>query len=743
MTVKAKSFVLNLLIPVLLFATVSVSLYRNQYAKIFEEKSLALSLLGTSLKDSTTIPIAQKMQILKGTASLSLTRGLALNLPDSLDYATLREAANYSELQGVLKGLSADEPVDLLYVASEKSRGIVAEREPGLPDTYDARRRDWYTGAVSAFTGFGGVKGRDSQVGMLGSLVRDNSFYITEPYITAEEGADSSLTITISHAIADDGRVVGVAALDYNLGELIEFYERQMDVYGVKIVLYSRESGVILWREESGLMDPQSPLNLTMLISSFGYTQEEARALGEKVRTDSEFYFEGNMGRSGLSMIQSVAVEGTPWGFFLVQPKSVVAEEVSQAVLPPILVVGIIFIAFLLFGYIFTRITIIRPLRVTSFGLETLTSGEADLTRRLDETSKDEIGVLQRSFNGFADKLRLLVVDILEGLQKTEDVKDDVVSSTEETSAAVEEISANIGSMKDQMNDLDDQIGQNVGNLEQMGQNVEDVDQQIINQAAMVEQSTAAITEMIASLESVGKITKGKQESIRVLGDVTDQGQVSLDDTNNALHQLLSHIGAVQELADTINDIASQTNLLSMNAAIEAAHAGESGKGFAVVAEEIRKLAESTATSSSTIAKVIQEVSQSVVSTSENAVKLSEGFDRISSEIQDTIHAFSEIEQSISELNTGGKQVLDASEEINRVTVAIRTGSSDIKMKAQGIVAASARMKEISTGVTAGMEEVDGGAREIVSAVQRMVDFSVNLSHIVSDLRKNFERFTV
>ncbi len=261
------------------------------------------------------------------------------------------------------------------------------------------------------------------------------------------------------------------------------------------------------------------------------------------------------------------------------------------------------------------------------------------------------------------------------------------------------------------------------------------MDTQISEQAAMVEESTAAITEMIASLNSVSSITRNKKEATETLIKMADDGKQQIEDTNHIFQGVVGNIEDIQEMANTINAIATQTNLLSMNAAIEAAHAGDAGRGFAVVAEEIRKLAETAGESSSTITMLIQNVTESVHKTNDSVHKTEAVFDSINKEISDTVGAFMEIEHSISELNTGGQQVLQASEQINQVTNNIQSGSNEIKRGTESILEASEQIKGISTSVNTGMKEVSAGNNEILNAMQVMIGLATQLDEIMSRLK--------
>lgn len=384
---------------------------------------------------------------------------------------------------------------------------------------------------------------------------------------------------------------------------------------------------------------------------------------------------------------------------------------------------------------------VVRNINKTSNMLENISQGDGDLTQNLEVHTKDEIKDMSNSFNQFVGKLRFLIIDAKKSIEGTNQIKQDISAGTEETTSAIEEISATLNSIGGQIYTLDKSIDNNAVAIEQVTANMGSIDNQITDQASMVEESTAAITEMIASLHNVAGVTESKKQSTTALSDVADEGKKKIDETSSAFKKVVVQIQTIQEMADTIKGIASQTNLLSMNAAIEAAHAGDAGKGFAVVADEIRKLAETSASSSSNITKMIKEIIASVDTADTNVDATSMAFDSILNEIVDTVNAFSEIEASVSELTIGGQQVLEASNQINEVTSQIKAGSNEIKDGVQSMLRSSDMIKEVSEKVTSGMAEAQTGAGEIVHSMQLMVELSQKLDSIVGELQKDFSVF--
>ncbi|MCF6335523.1 MAG: methyl-accepting chemotaxis protein, partial [Spirochaetales bacterium] len=411
----------------------------------------------------------------------------------------------------------------------------------------------------------------------------------------------------------------------------------------------------------------------------------------------------------------------------------------SEYILAGILVLTFLFA--LALSFILAR-GIANPLK--QFQLLFNRGAEGDLSVRSSNRNKDEIGDLSFRFNEFIGKLGGTILKIKTSTDNVESVKDSLSASAEETSASIVNIKNGTASLLEESKKMDENVSENVASIEEITANINSIQDQINEQVAMVEESTAAITEMIASLENVDSITRKKTESVLRLVAAIEGGNNASNETDVKFQiDVIDKIDGISEMANSIQAIAAQTNLLSMNAAIEAAHAGDAGKGFAVVADEIRKLADTASKSSAEITKTIKEIADGIEGTGVVAQKKKDAFVIMNKEIKETKNAFDEIVTSVHELNSGGAQIQEAMVVLQDVSATIKNAASEMTVGAEHVIRGQLGLKDISGNISRGMLEINSGSEEIVIASEELVRYASELDEVVSGLKGETVKFTI
>ena len=366
---------------------------------------------------------------------------------------------------------------------------------------------------------------------------------------------------------------------------------------------------------------------------------------------------------------------------------------------------------------------------------------EGDLTERSRLSTKDEIGSLSRNLNLFLDGLSASILSIKEISKSNIDSKDKLIEAATEATSSTTQISANTASISNQIENLDMRITESSGSIGRIVAGIADLDTQAAGQGAMVEEATASVTEMLSSLENMSRTTEKSRASSEDLVLVAERGRAVFEAASTRIGEIPQNIGVIREMATVIQNIASQTNLLAMNAAIEAAHAGDSGRGFAVVADEIRKLSEASTTSSRDIAESIK----GIVSKIDEATKANSGtqdaFAAIEERIKDVAKSMVEINSSIGEIQTGSKQILEAMVDLQEKSLSIKAGSRSMEEGSAEIKAMMADLGRISCEVTTNIGEIAHGLEDIEASIRSVGSLSEDVSSGSARLDAEVSRF--
>jgi len=397
-----------------------------------------------------------------------------------------------------------------------------------------------------------------------------------------------------------------------------------------------------------------------------------------------------------------------------------------------------------IFGVVIAMIIsgiVTRPIVLLSRSLGDVAKG--DLTQRLPDQGKDEIGEASLSFNQSMDEFSKMIASIKNQSGVLAEIGNDLASNMTETAAAMNEIAANIQSIKGRVLNQSSSVTETNATMEQVTANIDKLNEHVESQAAAVSQSSSSIEEMLANIQSVTATLVKNAANVKELQESSGTGRNSLQEVVTDIREIATESESLMEINSVMENIASQTNLLSMNAAIEAAHAGDAGRGFAVVAAEIRKLAESSGKQSKTIGAVLKKIKESIDKISRSTDRVLSRFEVIDQGVRTVAEQEDNIRNAMEEQSHGSKQILQASTQVNNVTQQVKTGALEMLEGSREVIKESKNLEKVTHEITDGMNEMAVGAEQVNRAVNAVSELSGRTKENISTLVKSVSRFKV
>jgi methyl-accepting chemotaxis protein len=431
-----------------------------------------------------------------------------------------------------------------------------------------------------------------------------------------------------------------------------------------------------------------------------------------------------------------------PWLLVTSVPMKQVLAEVNQMTLFS----NIISAVSILFGITAALIIaqkIAKPIVSVSETLKTISEGEGDLTGSIQVKSKSEIGDLAHYFNLTLEKIRNLIIIIKKQSAALSEIGGNLSSNMAETAAAINQITANIQNIKTRMINQSAGVTETNSTMEQITSNINKLNTNVESQSVSVEKSSSAIEEMIANIQSVTQTLVKNGGNVKDLANASELGRSSLHGVASDISEIAKESEGLLEINAVMENIAAQTNLLSMNAAIEAAHAGEAGKGFAVVADEIRKLAESASEQSGTTAGVLKKIKSSIDKITQSADSAINKFEAIDSGVKIVATQEDHIRAAMEEQGEGSRQILEAIANLNEVTKEVKDSSQEMLEGSREVIRESKNLELVTQEISGGMNEMASGADEINAAVNEVNAISERNKENIELLMKEVARFKV
>jgi methyl-accepting chemotaxis protein len=371
------------------------------------------------------------------------------------------------------------------------------------------------------------------------------------------------------------------------------------------------------------------------------------------------------------------------------------------------------------FGAMISR-SISLPLSVAAVMLKDISEGEGDLTKGLVITGQgsDELGKMTQYFNATLGKIKNLVETIRETALKLSAIGGNLSSRMIETGAEITQISGHIASIKERIEGQAESVRHTSAEMERILHTTSALSASVAQQNKGISTCADEIGQMLNNIRHVTKTLKNNGANVIGLSAACESGRAGVMEVSADIKEIAKESEGLLEINGIMANIASQTNLLSMNAAIEAAHAGASGRGFAVVADEIRKLAENAGEQSKIIGGVLKKIHSSIGKISISTETALNQFETVDAHVKTVAREEELILTAMEEQTEGSHRLLHAQK-------ALREFSQSVQESAQ-------TMRQNAEAVAAETRELDSGAREIKTNMDEIADGAERISRAAS-----------
>ncbi|MDR2747576.1 MAG: methyl-accepting chemotaxis protein, partial [Treponema sp.] len=430
--------------------------------------------------------------------------------------------------------------------------------------------------------------------------------YVLDPYLYLL-GDTNFLITTFGVPVKDNGEVVGYVGGSIELST-IQSITNEIKPFGDGFALVFSDEGIVVAHTDPDRLGKNMRESELDTFGPFFDTMVEAVTNG----TAASFSYRPPQSEAVIQYYSAPFAIGRstpPWTLVVGVSRSTIISPLRRMI-SICVIIGLLSIVLMSAGVIVTARSISRPIVYTMTALKDIAEG--DLTKEINVHSRDELGDLARYLNFTIDKIKNLVLSIRKETDVLSQTGAELAGDITQTAASISGITENIQNITARSERQEASVRDTGEIMEEVVKNIEILNEQIQKQTDCVSQSSSAVEEMLANIQSVTQTLMSNEGNVTGLAEASEIGRSGLQEVSGDIQEIARESAGLLEINSVMENIASQTNLLSMNAAIEAAHAGEAGKGFAVVADEIRKLAESSSEQSKTISGVLKKIKDSI-----------------------------------------------------------------------------------------------------------------------------------
>lgn len=552
--------------------------------------------------------------------------------------------------------------------------------------------------------------------------------HLLEPHLSTANGKRDYIVSAVAPIYSKDKEICGIAGVDVSLNQ-INNYLSSLQIYKNGFGVFISSKGVILGHRDKKMQGQTFEL----------FTERNAYFQNSRTLKQPVVFFTGKIFNKQLHVVTPVYVDGTsvPWYFVIEVPfMTLMQKGIYLVIFVLIALCLLLFVCIALTAAVSRKIT--NPLNNAAVALKNISEGDGDLTVRLAVDSHDEVGDLSESFNKTMEKISASI-----GLIKNESVEMQRIgqmldSNMEISREKVKIITEKTDVVVNQMQEHSAGVTESIAAVNQIIRNITDLNAHIEAQSACVEQSSVAVKQIIENIQTVSAMLASNAASVAELEKSAESGLSEISKSVSCIKKVNDQSVMLSETSSLIKKIALQTNLLSMNAAIEAAHAGSAGRGFAVVAQEIRRLAEQSGTEGGKIETMLRTVQSSLDTAVNSALSVETVFSNIFGLIKEVDVKEKDITGVLQQQDANGHDIIKAIQNIQNSTTLVRSGSEEMFLGSKEIGVEMKKLAAMTETVNSSMLSINDTTKDIMHTVRTVSEISdknmTSINCVLSDI---------
>ena len=606
-------------------------------------------------------------------------------------------------MKAVIQNMGKDLPPEtLLYYATAEQiwegGTLISHSGWEAPNDFDMQSRLWHKNAVS----------------------NRNKICYTEPFNDVNTG---KIIVTISYNVLDsNGNLIGVSAFDIVLDALSEAVKKISLSEHSKINIITKEGLYLTNNDSSAIMSKNYFDEVSFKkYAKASYLDGNAKSFIEK----NSFY--------GIRQIN-----GTEWYIVADGPVSDFSGGYIRLVFYVLIALVLIIIVMVAVDVVLSN-RVSNCFKIIANGCDAIARG--DFSKKYPDFFTKEASLLAKGFNTFSERLQGIVESMKQSKVSLAKAGEALNDGTKDTQNAITQALSSISSMSDNLTKQNGCVEQTSGTMNAVLNDIRSLEGFVESQSQAVHGASDAVEGMIANIGEVNQSIDKMASSFGLLASDAENGAKTQSELQEKIGEIETQSKLLSEANTVIANIASQTNLLAMNAAIEAAHAGEAGKGFAVVADEIRKLSETSTTQSKTIGDQLGRIQSTIGTVVEATQRGVQGYAHLANEIKETDMLVQQIKAAMTEQQEGSTQITDALRTLNDSSQQVQKASQSMTTAGRTIMEQVGELQNETSAMKNGMNEMSASAKQISETGSALSEISSIMEQSITEIGRQVDQF--